>query len=148
MTTPSSRGVSRFELLVGLVVMAALGTVPLWTQSWWTALPFATAVGGIVGGRWLRWFWAMPIGFAAGALAWGLELAGLPGDPRSRLADVLGPAEGVSGTVFLLLGPILFGLTAAVVATALAGALRLAHDLRRRESEVPAGAAAGPGTSP
>jgi len=67
----------------------------------------------------------------------------LPGDPRSRLAEVLGAAQGFSATVFLLLGPILFGLVAAVTAAALAGGLRLASDLRRQGPDlvpVPAGA--------
>lgn len=131
MTGPAQARPRRLELAISVVVLAVLGTIPVWTQAWWTALPFAAAFGGVLGGRWVRWFWALPLGFAAGAIVWGIELALLPADPRSRLAAVLGPAEGVSGTVFLLLGPILFGLVAAVTAAAAAGALRLALDRRR-----------------
>jgi len=141
--TPTRPRPSWRELLVGVVVLVVLATIPLWTLGWWTALPFAAAVGGLAGGRWLRWFWSLPLGFAAGALAWGLELALLPGDPRSRLAEVLGAAQGLSATVFLLLGPILFGLVAAVTAAALAGGLRFASDLRGQGPDlvpVPAGA--------
>ncbi len=126
---------SRVELVLSSVAVAALATLPLWTPAWWSALPFATAVGGIVGGRWLRWVWSLPLGFAAGALAWGLELAWLPGVPRSRLADVLGAAQGMSATVFLLLGPVLFGIVAAVAAAAFAGALRLAANLSGRNAD-------------
>lgn len=130
--SPTSRP-SRLELLVVVVVLIVLATVPLWTQGWWTALPFATALGGAVGGRWIPWYWSPPVGFGAGALAWGFELALLPADPRARLAAVLGPADGLSGTLFLLIGPVLFGLVTAVTSTALAGALRLAIGLRRRD---------------
>jgi hypothetical protein len=139
---------SRTELIISAVVLVVLATIPLWTPAWWTALPFAGVFGGLAGGRWLRWFWSIPLGFAAGALAWGLELAVLPADPRSRLADVLGAAEGFSPTVFTLLGPMLFGLVTAVVAAALAGALRLATDWRAPPvSTVPAGAV-GPRAHP
>ncbi|MGA7860353.1 MAG: hypothetical protein WCB19_00665, partial [Thermoplasmata archaeon] len=114
--TPTGPRPSRPEFLFALLVLVALATIPLWTLGWWTALPFAAAAGGWAGGRWLRWLWSWPLGFAAGALAWGLELAILPSDPRSRLADVLGAAQGLPATVFLFLGPILFGLVAAVTA--------------------------------
>jgi hypothetical protein len=117
-----------YELVASVVVVGVLATVPLWIQGWWTALPFAATLGGVVGGRWMRWFWSLPVGFAAGALAWGLELSLLPADPRTRLADVLAPAEGLSPTVFLVIGPILFGVVAAVTALAVAGAIRLAVD--------------------
>jgi hypothetical protein len=116
------------ELPVTVVVLAALATIPVLTNAWWTALPFATVLGGVVGGRWVRWYWGLLVGFAAGALSWGIELALLPADPRTRLADVLGPAEGLSGTLILLIGPILFGVVTAVTSTALAGAFRLAFD--------------------
>jgi hypothetical protein len=137
----------RLELLVTVAVLVVLATIPAWTQAWWTALPFAAAFGGMLGGRWVRWFWALPLGFAAGAIVWGIELALLPADPRSRLAAVLGPAEGVSGFVFLLLGPVLFGVVSAVTALAAAGALRLAGDRQPDEhgpstsETVPPGAA-------
>jgi hypothetical protein len=111
----------------------APATVPLWALGWWTALPFATVLGGLAGGRWLRWYWGPPVGFLGGALAWGLELARLPATPRERLADVLGAAEGVSGTVFLVLGPVLFGLVALVTSAAFAGLFRGALDGRRGE---------------
>jgi hypothetical protein len=127
--TPRHRH-SWLERVVSLVVVGALATLPLWTQAWWTALPFAAALGGVVGGRWMRWFWALPVGFAAGALVWGLELALLPVAPRSRLTDVLAPAEGLSSALFLVIGPILFGLVAAVTGVAVSGALRLGSELR------------------
>jgi hypothetical protein len=138
---------SRLEFFVFVLMLIALGTLPLWTVGWWTALPFATAVGGIIGGRWLRWYWSLPFGFLAGAFAWSLELALVPADPRSRLAEVLGAAEGLSATVFLLLGPILFGLVAAIMAASLAGAIRLVHDPNppsTARNPVPAGVT-GPG---
>ncbi|HLY77711.1 MAG TPA: hypothetical protein VKT21_07490 [Thermoplasmata archaeon] len=141
---PSRTRPSRVELALSIVAVAALATLPQWTSAWWAALPFATAVGGIVGGRWLRWVWSFPLGFGAGALVWGLQLVWLPGVPRSRLADVLGAAQGVSATIFLLLGPVLFGLVAAVTAAALAGALRLATHLRGRN----ANGAAAPNATP
>ncbi len=131
MTASARRRPSRAELLVSLVILVLLATIPVWVQGWWSALPFAAAVGGIAGGRWLRWFWALPASFAAGALAWGFELALLPADPRARLADALGPAEGLTGTLFLLIGPLLFGVVAAVTGTAVAGALRLASETQR-----------------
>jgi hypothetical protein len=129
MKEPSLRP-SRIEVFLSVIVLVALATIPLWTLAWWTALPFAAALGGIVGGRWLRWFWSLPVGWAAGGLAWAIELALLPADPRSRLADVLGSAEGLSGTLFIGLGPILFGLVSAVTAATVAGALRLAPEDR------------------
>lgn len=117
-----------YELVASIAVVGALASIPLWTQGWWTALPFAATFGGLLGGRWVRWFWSLPASFAAGALAWAVELAGLPADPRARLTDVLAPAEGLSPSLFLLIGPILFGLVAAVAGLAVAGALRLARD--------------------
>jgi len=131
MTDASRSGMSRIEPLAYAIVVVGLATIPLWSLGWWTALPFATVLGGYAGGRWVRWFWALPLGFVAGSLAWGLELALLPADPRSRLADILGAAQGVSGTLFTLLGPILFGVVAAAMATALAGGVRLVVELRR-----------------
>jgi hypothetical protein len=122
------------ELLLSLVVLVLLATLPLWFRGWWTALPFAAAVGGMVGGRWFRWYWSLPAGFAAGAVAWGLELALLPALPRTRLADGLGPAEGLTGTLFVLIGPVLFGVVVAVAAMAVAGALRLPSAFPRTAS--------------
>lgn len=148
MTGPARSPSSRWELVASVIVVGALATVPLWVQGWWTALPFAAALGGIVGGRWIRSFWALPVGFAAGALAWGVELALLPADPRARLADVLAPAEGLSPTVFLVIGPILFGLVAAVTSLAVAGAIRLIYHRRPGPSDAggpePAGSDASP----
>lgn len=116
----------RWEWVAFLVVLLVFGSIPFWAQGWWTCLPLAATVGGVIGGRWIRWYWAPVIGFAAGAAAWGVELLLLPAAPRTRLADVLGPVEGVSGPIFTLLGPVLFGLVAAVSAAAVAGAIRLA----------------------
>lgn len=126
---------TRREILVSLLILLVLATIPVWFQAWWTALPLAAGVGGLAGGRWLRWFWALPAGFGAGAVAWAVELALLPADPRTRLAAALGPAEGLSGTLFLLIGPVLFGLLAAVAGTAVAGALRLAKESRGPRAE-------------
>jgi hypothetical protein len=137
-----------YELVVSVVVVGVLATVPLWFQGWWTALPFAAVLGGVVGGRWMRWFWSLPLGFAAGSVAWGLELALLPADPRTRLADVLAPAEGLSPTVFLVIGPILFGVVAAVTGLAVAGAIRLALDRPPVPSETARAEPVEPGPSP
>ena len=128
MTGPSRSRAWRGEWVIALVVVVVLGSIPFWTEAWWTCLPFAAVLGGVLGGRWIRWYWAPVIGFVAGAGAWGIELLLLPADPRTRLADALGPAEGVSGPVLTLLGPILFGLVAAVCAAAVAGAFRLAFE--------------------
>lgn len=113
------------EVLAEVVALALLATVPLWTLGWWTALPFAAAFGGVVGGRWLRWYWAPVAGFAAAALVWSVELGLLPVGPRLRLAHALGPADGLSATAFILIGPVLIGLVAALLATGVAGAVRL-----------------------
>jgi len=122
------------EFLAYVAVLLVLGTIPFWSTGWWTALPFAVVLGGYPAGRWLRWFWGSVLGFAAGAITWVLQLADLPADPRTRLADVLGAAQGLSGTLFTLLGPLLFGLVALVAATALAGGVRLVVGARRPDS--------------
>lgn len=138
MTASAGRGPRILELGVEVVVLAALATVPFWALGWWTALPFATALGGIVGGRWIRWYGAPVAGFAGGAIPWAIELALIPVAPRVRLARALGPAEGLSGTAFILIGPILFGVVSAVTAAAAAGALRMASAWRTEPSPRPA----------
>jgi hypothetical protein len=148
MTRSSGRRPARFELVTSVVVIGVLATIPLWAEGWWTALPFAAALAGVVGGRWLRWFWALPVGFAAGALVWAIELALIPVDPRTRLTNVLAPAEGLSPAVFLAIGPILFGLIAAVAGWAVAGALRLIPILRAAGPELGRSGPTGPETSP
>ncbi len=133
------------ELAAEVVVLAVLVTVPVWALGWWTALPFATAFGGVVGGRWLRWYWAPVAGFAAAALVWTTELGLLPAGPRLRLAHALGPAEGLSATTFILIGPVLIGLVAALFATGAAGAVRLATEWKNAPEPPVAVAPSEPG---
>jgi hypothetical protein len=116
-------------LAVVAVVTAAAGLVAVFAASWWAWLPLLAFWGGLVGIRW-RWLLAPITGFVLGLGVWAGELLLLPTDPRTALASALGPAEGVSGSVFLLLGPLLFGLTVAVGAAAFAGGVRWARESR------------------
>ncbi len=123
--TPTGPRPSRREFLFALLVLVVLATIPLWTLGWWTALPFAAAAGGL--GRW-------SLAPLALVLAAGIRGRRSRVGPRARSRSPAtpdpdsptcsAPPRDCSTTVFLFLGPILFGLVAAVTAAALAGGLR------------------------
>lgn len=123
-------GVVLGALAVALAVLAALAF------AWWAALPIALLVGGLMGLRG-RWYLGWAGGFAVGFGYWGALLLALPAGPRGRLASQLASAEGLSSGLFTVLGPLLFGVVAAVGAGAVAGALAWVRERRASRPPVP-----------
>jgi hypothetical protein len=123
-----SRRIRQMVPFLFLVLTQPLLLVVVIVPAWWAALP-VLAVWGVVGWR-NRWIWAPLAGFALGFGFWTFELLLLPAAPRERLAAVIGAGLGASPTVALVIGPLLFGVLAAMAALTVAGALRTWEDLR------------------
>lgn len=97
--------------------------------AWWAALPIAMLAGAVLGLRG-RWYLGWAGGFGVGFGTWAAVLLALPAGPRGRLASQLASAEGLSSGLFTFLGPLLFGVVAAVGAGAVAGAIAWERERR------------------
>ncbi len=137
MTEPGPRP-RRGPLVVAAgVLVAASAAVAYLVAAWWSIVPLAAVLGGLAGIG-LRWYLAPVVGFLSGFAGWAVPLLLLPAEPRTKLADVLGAAEGLSGPFFLWLGPLLIGLLGLLAGCALFCALRLVRPPTAREASTPA----------
>ena len=130
-------------VLVFLLVSQPLLLLVVLLPYWWAPLPILS-VWGVLG--WKRsWLWSLLVGFLLGFGYWGVQLLSLPAGPRAKLAVIIanGIGTGTPVAVAYLLGPLLFGLLAALAALTVAGGLRLWEDLRPRASDAPAQPKAG-----
>ncbi len=104
------------------------------SSAWWAALPISIFVGSLVGLRWRAGFgWLAS--FAVGFGYWTVLLFLLPTGPREALTTQLARAEGIPGALFLFLGPLLFGLVAAVGAGAVVGGVLVWRERREPRAD-------------
>ncbi len=121
--TVSRRRRSLVGSVIGIILAAAFLMVAYLAAAWWAALPISILVGSAIGLRWRAGFGGLAA-FAVGFGYWTVLLLLLPSAPREALTNQLAGAEGLPGPVFLFLGPLLFGLVAAVGAVAVVGGVQ------------------------
>ncbi len=123
--------------VIGIVLAAAFLMIAYLSPAWWAALPISILVGSAIGLRWragFGWLAAFAVGFGY----WTVLLLLLPSGPRDALTNQLAEVEGLPGPLFLFLGPLLFGLVAAVGAGAVLGGTLWWRE-RREIRSIPAG---------
>ncbi len=110
--------------MVLIMVLAVVLAIPaIFVPFWWATLPLLSLFGLVA---WKGPYWlAGVLGGIVGALFWVAELEFYPSAAVTRLTAALAGAEGFTPTVLFLLGPLLFGLLAALAALTVAGGLRL-----------------------
>ena len=118
--TVSRRRRSLVGSVIGVILAAAFLMVAYLVSAWWAALPISILVGSAIGLRWRAGFGGLAA-YAVGFGYWTVLLLLLPSAPREALTNQLAAAEGLPGPLFLFLGPLLFGLLAAVGAVAVVG---------------------------
>ena len=136
LTAPRHRR-SLLGSVIGIVLAAAFLMIVYLSPAWWAALPISILVGSAIGLRWRAGFGGLAA-FAVGFGYWTVLLFLLPSGPRDALTNQLAQAEGLPGPLFLFLGPLLFGLVAAVGAAAVVGGA-LGWRERREIRSVPGG---------
>jgi small-conductance mechanosensitive channel len=119
----SRRGRFLSILLVIVVLVTATVATAIFMPYWWAPLPAISLLGLA---SWRRhYLWAPMLGGLAGFLLWVVEMAILPQTPLSRLETAVAGIEGMSTFAISYLGPLLFGITAALAATTIGGLHRV-----------------------